>query len=191
MGHGRSLGQYRALDLGLFCLMLLIFEYLVMTASTRWFPAQPYTVSLIPLLFTVVLVRWGVWAALPGLLGGLWFCYLSGAEPSRYAVFCIGNLLPLLLIPFLASWRKEKGSFSGSLPAVGLGVAVLLLMQGGRALVSLLFGADPALLPGFFTTEVVTDLFTLVVLWILRRLDGMLEDQRHYLQRLREEEARS
>ena len=42
----------------------------------------------------------------------------------------------------------------------------------------------------FFTTAAVTDLFTLVVLWIVRRLDGVLEDQRHYLNRLRREQEK-
>ena len=41
---------------------------------------------------------------------------------------------------------------------------------------------------GFFTTEAITDLFTLVILWIVRRLDGILEEQQHYLKRIREEE---
>jgi hypothetical protein len=65
---------------------------------------------------------------------------------------------------------------------------VLLLMQAGRALVSLVTGSGLENVPGFFTTEVITDLFTLVILWIVRRLDGILEDQRHYLRRLREQE---
>ena len=64
---------------------------------------------------------------------------------------------------------------------------ILALVLAAVMLLSLLLGADVASLPRFFTTEVITDLFTLVVLWIVRRLDGMLEDQRHYLRRVREE----
>jgi hypothetical protein len=33
---------------------------------------------------------------------------------------------------------------------------------------------------------VVTDLFTLLILWIARRLDGMLEDQKRYFHRINE-----
>ena len=65
---------------------------------------------------------------------------------------------------------------------------MLLLTQAGRAVMTLLFGASLPLAAGCFTTEALTDLFTLVILWIVRRLDGLLEDQGHYLKRIQEEE---
>ncbi len=34
-------------------------------------------------------------------------------------------------------------------------------------------------------------LFTLVITWIVRRLDGVFEDQKHYLLRLQEERERN
>ena len=40
-----SVGQYRAIDLTLFAFMLIIFETIAVSAATRWFPAEPYTVS--------------------------------------------------------------------------------------------------------------------------------------------------
>ena len=42
-------------------------------------------------------------------------------------------------------------------------------------------------LAAYYLTEVVTMLFTLVALWIVRRLDGMFEYQRDYLRRVRQE----
>ena len=90
--------------------------------------------------------------------------------------------------------RYEERPAGSSAPALILtaiaifGLAVLLLIQTGRALISLLFGASLPVAAGCYTTESVTDLFTLVLLWIVRRLDGVLEDQRHYLRRIQEEE---
>ena len=57
-------------------------------------------------------------------------------------------------------------------------------------LLSLFTGAALSAALGFFTTDVVTLLFTLVIVWIVRRLDGVWEDQRHYLLRLREEQEK-
>ena len=190
MEKRRSTGQYRAVDLALFALMLLIFESIIIAASVRWFPGQPWTVSLVPAIVAVVMVRWGPWAAVHAVLGGVVVCAQSGAAPSMYAVYCVGNLFPLLLLlfPGFSRWRKEQGVFAGSGSAMGYGIAVLLLTQAGRAVMTMILGAPPVLALGCFTTEAVTDLFTLVILWIARRLDGLLEDQEHYLRRIQEEE---
>ncbi|MBQ9210222.1 MAG: hypothetical protein IJ153_00840 [Clostridia bacterium] len=188
MEKQRSLGQYRAVDLALFALMLLVFESIIILASTRWFPGQPYTVSLAPAIVAIVLVRWGPWAALHAVLGGLVICVQSQASPAQFVIYCGGNLFPLLLLPWLSPWRKREGVWRSSAQALGFGAAVLLLMQAGRGLLTLCFGASPVLALGCFTTEVITDLFTLVILWIVRRLDGVLEDQVHYLKRVQAEE---
>ncbi len=188
MSGRRSLGQYRAVDLLLLALLLLVFESVIQVASLRWFPGQPYTVSLTPAITAIVLVRWGPWAAIHAVLGGAVVCHLSGAAPFQYAIYCVGNLFSLLALPFLARWRKENGVFSSGIAAAGFSLAVLLLMQLGRAVMTLLFGAVPTVAVGCFTTEAITDLFTVVILWITRRLDGVLEDQGHYLRRVQAEE---
>ena len=186
MGKTRTVGQYRAVDLTLYALMLLVFEGVIIVASARWFPGQPWTVSVTPALVGIVLVRWGAWAGIHAALGGVVLCALSRAGASQWAVYCVGNLFPLLLLPLLSRWRRRAGVFRGGLQAVGFGLAVLLTMQCGRAAVSLVLGAQLSKAAGCFTTEVVTDLFTLMILWIARRLDGMLEDQERYYRRINE-----
>ena len=189
MSIRRSAGQYRAIDLTLFMLMLCLFETIIITAATLWFPGQPYTVSLVPAVCVIVMFRWGAWAALPALTGGLVFCVLSGAFAVQYLVYCAGNLFVLLaLIPLKkAGWEKIR---SDALMTVLFALMSALLMQSGRAAVSLCTGCSPALAAGFFTTDVITDLFTAVICWIARRLDGILEDQVHYLKRVQQEKDR-
>ena len=178
------------MDLALWLMILLVFESIIVLASTRWFPGQPYTVSLVPAVTAIVLVRWGPWAAVHAAAGGIVLCFLSGASLSRYAVYAIGNLLCLALLPWLSRWRKTEGVWKSAGAALAYGAAVLVTMQAGRAAVTLMQGAAPALALGCFTTEAITDLFTLVILWIVRRLDGVLEDQHRYVERIREEERR-
>ena len=67
------------------------------------------------------------------------------------------------------------------------GLLTALLMQLGRALIALLLGTAPALCAGFITTDVLSTLFAVLLVWIARRLDGMLEEQKHYLRRVAEE----
>ena len=61
---------------------------------------------------------------------------------------------------------------------------VQVLMYAGRALIALLLGAGPADVVGFFTTDSLSLLFTFVIIWIARKLDGVYEDQKHYLLRI-------
>ena len=66
--------------------------------------------------------------------------------------------------------------------------AVQLLMQLGRALVALIFGSAFTVCLGFFTTDSLSTLFTMVVVYIARNLDGVFEDQKSYLIRLQKQE---
>ena len=68
-------------------------------------------------------------------------------------------------------------------------ILVLLLMQTGRALIALLTGAERASVIGFYTTDSLSMLFTFVIIWIARRLDGVYEDQIHYLLRINAKEG--
>lgn len=187
MERQRTIGQYRAMDLALFAIMLAIFESLVVIAARRWFPNEPYTVSVAPAITAIVMMRWGPWAGLHAALGGAVFCLVSGARPAHYAIYIIGNLFSLGALGLIRALTPE-GIRTGVMKSLGFGLAVTLLMQLGRALVSLVLGTAPAAALGFFTTDAITLLFTLVLIWIVRRLDGMFEEQNHYLQRLRQEE---
>ena len=189
MEKQRTIGQYRAIDLSLFALMVMVSETLLVTAATRWFPMEAYTVSVTAALTAIVMIRWGPWAAIHAFLGGLVYCLASGATPKQFAVYCAGNELAMLLL--LLVRKKGDGFIRGTaLRTMAFGGAVLLLMQLGCAAVSLLFGAAPLQALGFFTTDSVSMLFTLVVMWIVRRLDGVFENQYHYLRRIQAERER-
>ena len=73
MHKRRTVKQYRALDLAMFALMLTVAETLAVTAARRWFPNEPYTVSVTPAITAIVMMRWGPWAAVPAVLGGALF----------------------------------------------------------------------------------------------------------------------
>lgn len=182
--------EYRTIDLLLFALMLAVFEFIIVrAASGAVFRDQPYTVSLAAAVASIVYMRWGAWGGIHAALAGFLFCFYYGGRPEQYAIYIVGNLFSLLaVIPLkrLGSERVRSGQWSGML----FPLAVILLMQGGRAAVSMVLGgsADGAL--GFFTTDALSDLFTLVIVWIARRLDGIYEDQKHYLLRVQKEKEK-
>ena len=175
-----SFSQYRGIDLTLFAVILCISEALIANAARFWFPDQLYTVSVVGALTAIVLMRWGPWAGIHAVLGGAVFCMASHGNASHLLTFCGGNLLSLLaLLPMKAlGWKKIRDD---SFLSVCFGLVVLLLMQLGRALVALILGNPLSACLVFFTTDALSLLFTGVILWIARRLDGIFENQKHYL----------
>lgn len=186
MARQRSLGEYRAIDLFGFLLILAVFEPVMHFAATKLFPAEPYTVSVVPAITAIVMMRWGPWAAIHAAAGGILACVLAKARWDQYLVYGLGNLLSLAALLLLKKWGKEE-TRKDTLKSVAFGLAAVLLMQLGRALIALAFGNGLTVLPGFFTTDVITDLFTVVIIWIARRLDGIFEDQIHYLLRIQKD----
>ena len=187
MQKRRTVKQYRALDLAMFALMLTVAETLAVTAARRWFPNEPYTVSVTPAITTIVMMRWGPWAGLHAALGGVLFCLTSGAGMKHYVIYGLGNLLSLAALGYLR-FATPEGIRQSAWKSLTLALMATLLMQLGRALIAVVLGSAPAAALGFFTTDVITLLFTLVLIWIARRLDGIFEEQNHYLRRLRRQE---
>ncbi len=180
-----TFSQYRAIDLTLFAVMLLVFEFLIISAIS-WFPAELYTVSLAAAITAIVMVRWGPFAAIHAVLGGAAFCFFSGAEPKHYIIYCVGNLfslLSLLLIRFIGSEKIRTDALSTLL----YGFCTQVFMQIGRAIVALIMGYSFSSAVGFILTDVLSIVFTMVIVWIVRHLDGMLEEQKSYLLRLQKE----
>lgn len=185
MKRQRTWKEYRAIDLALWALALAVFEFLIVRAANWWFPGQPFTVSLAAAVASIVYMRWGWWGAIHAAEAGLVFCFFSGAAPIQYVIYCGGNLLSVLAVLLPSRLGKERVR-TGRLSLV-FPVLVQLLMQGGRALAALALGCAPAAAVGFFTTDSLSLLFTFVIIWIARKLDGVYEDQKHYLLRVHAE----
>ncbi|MCC8059623.1 MAG: hypothetical protein LIO81_02095 [Clostridiales bacterium] len=182
-----SFQEYRRIDLLLWAVMLMLFETIIIKASNSWFADQPFTVSLAGAMTAIVYMRWGAWGGIHAALSGFVFCLFSGGTVNQYIIYTAGNLFSLASVPLLkriGCERVREGQYLCLLfPAL-----VLFLMQTGRAAVAVVLGAEPAAALGFYTTDALSMLFTLVIIWIVHRLDGVYEEQRHYLLRIQEEE---
>ena len=178
-----SLSEYRGIDLMLFAAILCIAELMIVRAARFWYADQLYTVSVVAPVVAIVMMRWGPWAGIHAVLGGAVFCLASRGSAGHLLIFCAGNLLSLLaLLPMKAlGWQRIRDD---SFLSVCFGLVVLLLMQLGRALAALILGNPLSACLVVFTTDALSLLFTGVILWIARRLDGIFENQKHYLLRV-------
>lgn len=183
----RTLGQYRIIDLSLFALIMMLSETVIIRAATGWFPAEAWTVSVVPAVTAIVMVRWGPWCGIHAALGGVVTVLAMKGTGIQFLVYGAGNLAVLAVWPFLKriGWETLHRNV---LMNFLFGILTVLAMQAGRAAAALATGTPVDGLLLFVTTDSVTYIFTLVILWITARLDGILEDQKHYLARINDPE---
>lgn len=178
--------QYRAIDLTILGVILLICEFLTTTAATKWFPNELYTLSPTITVVCIVMMRWNGYAAIHALLGGFVYCFASGAHDKQIIIYCIGNCFALIALTLFKALGKEKirSKFYFTLLFV---LAAFCGAQAGRWIISVAFGGPIDSFGVFVSADIITLLFTVVVVLISRKADGLFEDQKSYLIRTEEE----
>ena len=186
MGPHLTFKQYRGIDLAIFAAILALTEFLIVRAAKSWFPDQLYTVSVTAAVTAIVLMRWGPFAGIHAALGGLVYAWTSGGNLQQFVIYIAGNVLSMAAILLFKAFGKEKIRKNFLLTLL-FALSVIVLMQVGRGLVALIFGNGIGVIWKFITMDALSDLFTLVVVWVASRLDGVFEDQKHYLLRQQKE----
>ena len=187
-GH-MTVSRYRAVDLSLFAVILIVFETILVRAANEWFPKEPWTVSAVAAVTAVVMVRWGPWCAVHAVIGGIVTVLVSRGTGLQFLVYAAGNLAALAVLAAgknVGLGETEENSLLNFL----FSALVLLAMQTGRMLTALILGTKAEELLLFITSDAVSYIFTLAIVWITSRLDGMLEDQEHYLRRINDPKNR-
>lgn len=193
-----TVNQYRAADLTLFGMILLLSELLIHLAIVR-FPTQAiFTLSfMLPICF-LVMVRWGWPSILYAVASGVIYCALNKGNLSAYLIYGLGNAfigLALIAVKYIGGERILKKWGWGFLAILCAGLAVYL----GRSLITLILvvsggfkefaGVSPA--AGFTSFMNSVELLSLVMAFVivlpLRKFDGMVEDQKSFLRRLDKE----
>ena len=181
-----SFKQYRAIDLGIMLVILALAEVLITHAATVWFPQEFYVLSPTVAIVCIVMMRWGGFAAIHAVGGGLALCIASGAGLNQIAVYCVGNCFALLALIMIKALGKEKVRSKAWLTIV-FTVIAFCGAQIGRWLVGLFFGGSVGDIVTFFTTDSLSLVFAVVTVLISRRVNGLFEDQLAYLIRTQEE----
>ncbi len=178
--------QYRTIDIFILVALTIIFEAIATLATARWFALQPVAISIGLALVCMVMMRWGWQAAFPAIASGFTYCFLSGATPQQFLIYCVGNVFALLGMVWFRVFGKEgirKSMWNITLFVSTAYVGVVL----GRGLVAIAFGDTWGAFITFATTDIMTLVFAVLVIILFRKTDGMLEDQKAYLLRLDKE----
>ena len=184
MNHQISLSQYRTIDLSILTGLMAVSQWVIHLAISRFYAEQTgYIVSPVAAVVALVMMRWSLWSAVPAFLGGMILSLLSGGTVEQTLIYSVGNLVSMLAFLYLKLIGKERVRGNAVL-ALAFAALVQLLMQFGRAGVAAIFGHPLHACWDFITTDAMSVLFTLVIIWIVRRVEGLFEDQKHYLVRI-------
>ena len=175
-----SFKQYRTLDLLIFIGMYALCEYLVVKAATVWFN-EPYSISIMLPLLLIVMMRWDKWSVIHAVAYALLFVYYQKGNGSQYLIYLIGNLFFMLTLIFLMKTGKKKVEDSFPLSAAYLLVG-FLTMEIGRGIGSVIvLHSNPGMILQFILTDMLSLVFGLLVIIIVRRAEGLFTDQKKYL----------
>ncbi len=187
MNRQISFAQYRTIDLMIMAVLLVVSQAVISIAASTVYADQLYIVSTVGVVTALVMMRWNGWAAIHAVLGGIVVTAMAGGTWQQYIIYCGGNLVSLLALLLLKLLGKEKIRQDG-LKTMFFAFCTQLLMQLGRAGVAFLFGYPAAACIGFITTDALSILFTVCILWVTRRIEGLFEDQKNYLLRIQKEQ---
>ena len=181
-----SIKQYRLTDLFLFAVILTVFELILHFAMIAFGDNANFTFSPMVPLVLVVMMRWG-WVSVFYAVGdGALFVLLKGGSWQSLLIYCVGNACIMLLLLYTRFVGKEKIRKSPylSILFVVLGWVVTVL---GRSAVAAIIGNNFVYVLTRQLFDIVSIIIGSIIVLIMRRLDGMFEDQKHYLRRVDDE----
>ena len=187
MNRQRTFDQYRSIDLTILLIVQVASQFVIHFAATVLYTDQLYVVSPVAVVVALVMMRWNGWAAIHAVLGGVLYALMAGGNWQHILIYGAGNLLSLAALLMLKLLGKERIRKDGLLTML-YALLTQLLMQAGRSAVAALLGFPAGVLLGFITTDLLSGLFSMIILWSIRRADGLFEDQKQYLLRIAREQ---
>lgn len=191
-----SVKQYRFTDLFIFAVILAISEVVGYFAAGAFPDEAIFTVSFSIVVILLVTLRWGWQSVIYALLAGLITCLfnIENIDGHNWACYIIGNaFITLTLIPrYLIGTKKITSTWWSTALFVIFGWLSVYL---GRSIVwAISFAISPvegATAASGFILFLQSDLLSLVmgvlVMVLMRKLDGMTEDQNEFLRRFDDE----
>lgn len=178
-----SFKQYRLIDLFLFLLMYAICEYLVIKAATVWFD-EPYTISIMLPLLMIVMMRWDKYTIIHAVIYALLFVYYQNGNMAQYLIYLVGNLGFMLTIFYVNKIGKNKIKSSFLASTIYLLISYVM-MELFRSIASIIFmKSDIRIILQFLMSDMLSLVFAMLVIIVVKKQDGLFEDQKQYLYRL-------
>ncbi len=189
-----SINQYRLTDLFLFAVILLFFDLITYYAPQLFPGGAIYSFCLTVPITLLIMIRWGWQSVFFAVGDGVLLSLLNNPSSwQSYISYAAGNALMMVLLLAVKFIGKDKliGRWYTAACFVIVGWA---LANFGVTCIQAMFGYNfgevAAANFGFGINGVLALAMGLVIVLVLRKLDGMMEDQKAYIKRVNGEQKR-
>jgi len=175
-----SFKQYRMMDLMIFIAMYGLCEYLVIKAATVWFD-EPYSISIMLPLLLIVMMRWDKYSIINAIAYAVLFVFYQSGNLNQYLIYLIGNLGVMLELILLKKMGKDniRSSFFNSMIYLLCGFVLMEVFRGIASII--IAGSDIGVILQFLMSDMLSLVFGVLVIIVVRRIDGLFVDQKRYL----------
>jgi hypothetical protein len=142
----------------------------------------------------IVMMRWGWQSAIFCVGSGILNCALNGGSFTAYLTYCIGNLFVMFMLLPLKKIGKRKIASKWYFSALFVLCSWLCVYLGRSCVWTVCYMITPvegsAIYSGFVqfaAWDLLSLAMAIAIILVMRRFDGMFEDQMDYLKRLDEE----
>ncbi len=187
-----SIGQYRTTDLVIFAVILIIFDLLEYYASILFGTAAIFSFSLTVPITLLVMMRWGWYSVFYAVGDGILLSLLYNRTMwQSYLSYGVGSgalMLMLLVLKFAGKEKIASKYYWTALFVTGGWVLQNLAITALNAICGFPFVSSLSSNFGFGLTGLLSLAMAIVITLVLRKLDGMYEDQLTYLKRVKGEQ---
>ena len=175
-----SFKQYRMMDLMIFIAMYGLCEYLVIKAATVWFD-EPYSISIMLPLLLIVMMRWDKYSIINAIAYAVLFVFYQSGNLNQYLIYLIGNLGVMFELILLKKMGKDniRSSFFNSMIYLLCGFVLMEVFRGIASII--IAGSDIGVILQFLMSDMLSLVFGVLVIIVVRRIDGLFVDQKQYL----------
>lgn len=182
-----TFSQYRTTDLFLFAIIVGLAELLAFGA-TVWFPDEAqFSFSFMLPLVCIIMMRWGWPSVFYAAGSGLIYCALNSLGWQYFLAYAVGNASIILVLAYLIPVGKarvaDKWYLTVLMVILGWAAEVLVrsavLAATGTNFVSALSG-----FASYADSGLLSLVMGIISVLIVRRFDGLFEDQKAYLIRI-------
>ena len=175
-----SFKQYRMMDLMIFIAMYGLCEYLVIKAATVWFD-EPYSISIMLPLLLIVMMRWDKYSIINAIAYAVLFVFYQSGNLNQYLIYLIGNLGVMIELILLKKMGKDniRSSFFNSMIYLLCGFVLMEVFRGIASII--IAGSDIGVILQFLMSDMLSLVFGVLVIIVVRRIDGLFVDQKRYL----------
>ena len=185
-GRFISIRQYKYTDLFFFALVLGLSELLVFCAYNLWFQntVDKFYVNFMLAIVLTVIMRWGWVGGIYAVVDGVVLCAIEGGDWQSYIIYMVGTacIMSVLLLTKFVGKEKIRSKWYLTLAYILVGwVSVNLGITCMSAIFGNSFFGSLASSFGFGVYGALPLAASTAAIMIMRRLNGMFEDQKHYL----------